>query len=50
MYKRGLKLWSCNTDYYYDEAIKLYNQKIFDYIELYVVPETLETLDKRIKI
>lgn len=46
MYKRGLKLWSCNTDYYYAEAIKLYNHGIFDYIELYVVPETLETLSK----
>ena len=46
MYKHGLKLWSCNTDYYYDEAIKLYNHGIFDYIELYVVPETLETLSK----
>ncbi len=46
MYKRGLKLWSCNTDFYYEEAKKLYNQGIFDYIELYVVPETLETLPK----
>lgn len=46
MYKRGLKLWSCNTDFYYDEAIKLYNHGVFDYIELYIVPETLETLLK----
>lgn len=44
MYKRGLKLWSVNTDYYYTEAQKLYNQGFFDYIELYVVPETIDTL------
>lgn len=43
--KRGLKLWSVNTDYYYLEAKKLYEQKFFDYIELYVVPETLDTLE-----
>ena len=44
--KRGLKLWSVNTDYYYAEAKKLYTQGVFDYIELYVVPETLDTLQK----
>ena len=46
MYKRGLKLWSVNTDYYYDEAIRLYNSRFYDYIELYVIPETLDTLQK----
>lgn len=46
MYKKGLKLWSINTDYYYDEAIRLYNDGIFNYIELYVVPESIETLKK----
>ena len=46
MYKSGLKLWSCNTDCYYDEAIRLYNQNVYDYIELYVVPETIDTLQK----
>ena len=46
MYKIGLKLWSCNTDYYYDEAIRLFNQGVYDYIELYVVPDTIETLKK----
>lgn len=46
MYKLGLKLWSINTDCYYDEAIRLYNDSVFDYIELYVVPNTLDTLDK----
>ncbi len=50
MYKLGLKLWSVNTDYYYEEAKKLYNKGVFDYIELYVVPNTLETIDKWSKI
>lgn len=45
-YKLGLKLWSINTDYYLKEAIKLYNQGVYDYIELYVVPKTLDYLDK----
>lgn len=40
----GLKLWSINTDYYLKEACRLYRKGIFDYIELYVVPNTLETL------
>ena len=46
MHKLGLKLWSINTDYYYDGAIRLYNEGVFDFIELYVVPNTLETLNK----
>ena len=46
MNKIGLKLWNINTDYYYDEAIKLYNNKVFDYIELYIVPGYLDLIDK----
>ena len=46
MYKIGLKLWSINTDYYYEEANRLYDNGVFDYIELYVVPDSLETLPK----
>lgn len=46
MYKIGLKLWSRNTDYYYDEAIRLYNDGVYDYIELYVVPNTTDTIEK----
>lgn len=46
MHKFGLKLWSINTDCYYDEATRLYNDNVFDYIELYVVPNTFETLNK----
>ena len=44
MYKFGLKLWSTNTDYYLAAARRLYSQGIFDYIELYVVPDTLSAL------
>lgn len=45
-YKLGLKLWSINTDFYYDEAIRLYNEGFCNYIELYIIPNTLDTLDK----
>lgn len=44
--KIGIKLWSINTDFYYNEAKKLYNQGYFDYIELYVVPNTIDSLEK----
>lgn len=44
--KLGLKLWSINTDHYYQEAKRLYKQGVFDYIELYVVPNTLEHIVK----
>lgn len=42
MYKLGLKLWSVNTDRYYKEAVRLYENGVFDYIELYIVPNSLE--------
>jgi len=45
MYKLGLKLWSVNIEHYYKEALKLYNDNVFDYIELYVVPDSLNCLD-----
>lgn len=45
-YKLGLKLWSTNTDNYYNEAQRLYSLGVYDYIELYVVPNTLNTLEK----
>ncbi len=44
MLRLGLKLWSINTDYYYDEAIRLYKSGVYDYIELYVVPGSLQHL------
>ena len=46
MNKIGLKLWNINIDYYYDEAIKLYNSKVFDYIELYIVPGHMDLINK----
>jgi deoxyribonuclease IV len=44
MYSIGLKLWSINTGKYLYEAQRLYEDGVYDYIELYVVPNTLETL------
>ena len=41
--KIGLKLWSTNTDHYLREAKRLYADRIFDYIELYMVPGSLNT-------
>ena len=51
-YSIGLKLWSINTDYYLKEACRLYGEGMLDYIELYIVPNTLETLSawKSLKI
>lgn len=46
MIKRGLKLWSVNTGAYYSEAQRLFAKGVYDYIELYVVPGSLETLEK----
>ena len=43
--KIGLKLWSVNTDAYLREAGRLYADGVFSYIELFVVPDTLDTLD-----
>ena len=46
MSKIGLKLWSVNTDSYYNEAKKLFLQGVFDYIELYIVPNSIQTLER----
>lgn len=46
MNKLGLKLWSINIDFYYEEAIRLYDTDIYDYIELYVVPDTVQFITK----
>lgn len=43
-HKLGLKLWSINTDFYYNEAIRLFENNVFDYIELYTVPNSLATV------
>ena len=39
MYKLGLKLWSTNKNYI-KSAQKLYEKKLFDYIELFAVPNS----------
>lgn len=44
-YKIGLKLWSLNENYI-APAIELFERKIYDYIELYAVPNSLEMLPK----
>jgi len=46
MFKIGLKLWS-NNENYVPHAKRLYEKKVYDYIELYIVPNTHE---KYIKI
>ena len=50
MHKIGLKLWSINVDNYQNEIIRLYEEGVFDFIELYVVPETLNLIDKWLKL
>ncbi len=40
----GLKLWSTNTGAYRREALRLYDEGLYDYIELYMVPDSLSTL------
>ena len=46
MYHKGLKLHSTNVDNYCVEIKKLYEQRIFDYIELFAIPNNLETIEK----
>ena len=42
MFKFGLKLWSVN-DNYFNEALSLYEKGFFDFIELYVVPDSYKS-------
>lgn len=44
MIKIGLKLWNVNIDNYLPIVKDLYKDNIFDYIELYIVPENFNTL------
>ncbi len=46
MAKIGLKLWNVNIDDYLPIAYDLFKDKIFDYIELYVVPKHIENILK----
>lgn len=43
-YQVGLKLWSVNTGACQREARRLYDAGVFDYLELYAVPGTADTL------
>lgn len=43
-YNIGLKLWSTNIGAYFREAQRLFHLGVYDYIELYIVPNTLDTL------
>ena len=45
MSKIGLKLYSTDYDKYFDEVISLYQQKVFDYIELYIIPNTTDSIE-----
>ncbi len=45
-FKIGLKLWSSNAEIFRKEAVRLYNEGVYDFIELMVIPDTLDTLDK----
>ncbi len=42
--KIGLKIWSTN-DFYIEPIKKLYKSKVFDYLELFVVPGSLKYID-----
>lgn len=44
MIEIGLKLWSSNTGTYLEQAKQLYEQKIIDYVELYVVPGSTKSI------
>ena len=50
MSKIGLKLWNINTDFYLEEAKKLYHEGIFSYIELYIVPDYMDKLESWAKL
>ncbi len=43
--KAGLKLWSTNTNVYPDEALRLFKLGAYSFLELYVVPDTINCLD-----
>lgn len=50
MYNLGLKLWSTNTDQYLKEAKKLYQEGIYSYIELYVYPDTTDSIKQWVEL
>ena len=44
--RKGLKLWSVNTDACRIEAQRLFDRGVFDYVELYVLPDSLDRLSR----
>ena len=44
MLRVGLKLWSTNTGPLADAARRLFEERVYDYLELFVVPGSQETL------
>ena len=52
MFKRGLKLWSINFDCYSKDAQDFYEKGLYDYIELFAVPDSEDSIAswKKLKI
>lgn len=46
MLKIGLKLWSTN-DYYIKEAARLFEEGIYEYIELYAIPNSFDVYSQK---
>lgn len=44
VFEIGLKLWSVNSGAWRREALRLYEQGTYDYLELYAVPGTVDTI------
>ncbi|MHC4885152.1 MAG: sugar phosphate isomerase/epimerase family protein [Planctomycetota bacterium] len=42
----GLKLWSCNPEYI-DETVSLFGDGVFQFLELYLIPETQKLIESR---
>lgn len=45
-FKYGLKLWSTNSDNHINEAQNLYDEAVYDFIEIYTVPGSVNTIEK----
>lgn len=43
-FETGLKLWSVNCGTWRSEALRLYEQGVYDYLEIYAVPGTSDTI------
>ena len=43
-FETGLKLWSVNSGAWRREALRLYELRVYDYLEIYAVPGTSDTI------